>query len=316
MISIVFGDESYLIEKKLKEICSRNKEALLTRFDGLDSNFNLSDVISTCKNVNIFSSSNLVFVKDPLFLTKKIDDDYTELIEYCHKPVYETDLVFYTYNNNFQERLKIFKDISSNADVIKLNKLDSKNFYSYANASISEAKLNITKDAINYLINAVNYDLSLLYRNIDILKLYPDTIDLNVISKLISYSDEEDIYNLINALTNRNVSASIKSLNKLLNNDESILGIIALLSNQLRFLYMVDYYRSLGKKNNEIMNLVNTKSSYRIEKAIETLRKLNYKDIEYLLSKLSDLDYKCKFNSDLDQKLEFELFITGLFDKK
>ena len=87
-------------------------------------------------------------------------------------------------------------------------------------------------------------------------------------------------------------------------NDESILRLISSLASQLRFLYAVDYYRSNGKNTNEIMKILNVKSSYRIEKAFDSLKQVDAKTIESLLSKLSDLDYQCKSDYDIDDKLK------------
>ena len=96
--------------------------------------------------------------------------------------------------------------------------------------------------------------------------------------------------------------------------DESVLRLISTLANQLRFLYTVAYYSSLGKTTNDLMDIVNTKSSYRIEKAYDTLRNISMEEIEDLLTKLSDLDYKCKTNYDLTDQMNLELFIVSLLN--
>ena len=52
--------------------------------------------------------------------------------------------------------------------------------------------------------------------------------------------------------------------------DDNILGLIALLSNQLRLLYSISYYQSIGKTKNEIQELLNI-NPYRLQKAYESI---------------------------------------------
>lgn len=315
MISIIYGDETYLIQEKLSEITRKNSDSNILKLDGSDRGFSIAELVDSCRSFDLFSNKQLIFVKDPAFLIKKYDEnDINVLLDYCQKPNYETDLVFYTFDIIFNERLKVFKDIASNADVIKLSKLSKNEFFSYAKNIINNSNINIDKDAINILVNSVNFDLSLLKQNIEILKLYPDRVDSKALSHLITYSNEEDVFNLINALTTKQSSLAIKYANKLMDNDESILRLISTLASQLRFLYCVGYYQSQGKKTNEIMNILNVKSSYRIEKANESLKHIDLDEIEGLLSKLADLDYECKKDNDINDRLKLELFIVSMMN--
>ena len=313
MISILYGDEQYLVRQKLDEILAKNKDSVITKLDCNDKDFDINSIVDACKSVGLFDDKSLVLVKDPFFLSKKVDEHFLDnLLDYCHKPVYETDLVFYTFDNSFNERLKVFKDIASNADVLKMSQMSRNEFFNYARSTIKQANLNITKEAQELLINNANFDASLLNQNIEVLSLYPEQIDSKALVKLISFSSEEDVFNLINALTSKKASLAIKYANKLMANDESILRLIATLANQLRFLYSVAYYQKEGKSTSEIMNIVNTKSSYRIEKAYETLQEIDMNEIENLLSKLAGLDYKCKTEYDVSDKLKLDLFIVSL----
>ena len=94
-------------------------------------------------------------------------------------------------------------------------------------------------------------------------------------------------------------------------NDVNLL-IIALLSAQLRFLYTVGYYHSAGYKDSDIMDIVGTRSSFRLKKAYEALENFNLREIMQLLDKLCDLDYRFKIDSQIDEKLKLELFLMEL----
>ena len=115
---------------------------------------------------SLFSSGSLILVEEPDFLIRKYDDNKLEsLMKYVSNPIYETDLIFYTYNNNFNTRLKAYKTIHDNAQLINLNTLDYKNFNNYVKSRINEEKLNINSEALFALNNMCKRSATLFERN-------------------------------------------------------------------------------------------------------------------------------------------------------
>ena len=293
MIYLIFGSEIYLIDKKIKEISNKNKDADIVKVDASIKGFNYKQILESCMDVGLFASRSVV------------------LVEYCSKPIYENDLVFYTYDNDFKKVLKSYKDIVKNAQVFECN-ANPKTYYVDCLNIVKEKDLVLDKKVLNILIDSCSPSLTLFNQNLDVLCLYPDKLDEDVTKRLITSNNEENVFNLINALTKKNISSAIKSLNKIISNDNNINGLIALLASQLRFLYDVSYYNEKSYSINEIMEYTGVKNRYRIDKAFETLDNLNMKEIINLLSKLADLDYQSKTSSDLNDKLKMELFIVSL----
>ena len=143
------------------------------------------------------------------------------------------------------------------------------------------------------------------------MELYPDYIDLDVVNNLISMPNEDDVFSLINALTNKKVSLSIKYANKLLENNEPVLRLLSTIASQLRFIYEISYLESIHKSFQEICKMTNSKD-YRVQKALESLQMMNENDILKLQSKIADLDYKLKMNNEISEKLNLELLIVSL----
>lgn len=312
MIYVIYGSEPYLINNQLNEIINSHKDAFITRFNGLDSDFSVNTMLDACQSVGLFSDSSLVIVKDPYFLINKVDDKTIESINnYVLSQSYENTLVLYTLDNSFNTRSKLFKDILTNAQGIELNKLRKYDFYNYARGLIKNRISNISKDAIELLVKNSNYDISLLSCNLDVLELYPDYIDLDVVNNLISMPNEDDVFSLINALTNKKVSLSIKYANKLLENNEPVLRLLSTIASQLRFIYEISYLESIHKSFQEICKMTNSKD-YRVQKALESLQMMNENDILKLQSKIADLDYKLKMNNEISEKLNLELLIVSL----
>lgn len=313
MIYIISGSDSYLIDQKLNEIIKQNKDADILKVDASGKNFSYYEVLDSIGSVGLFASSSIVLVKDPSILKRKVDNDLSveQLIEYCRKPIYENVLVFYTYENDFKKTLKAYKDISKNADVIEL-KVDPKNFYSLCLDVAKKYSFKLDNNCFNIVYKACNNSLALFKQNMDILELYPDKITGDVVDALLISSNEENVFNLINALTNKKVSDSIYYAKRILSNDSNINGLISLLAGQLRFLYEVSFWSKTDSNPNYIADKMDVKSVYRVQKAFESLRYLKGNEIMSLLDKLANLDYKSKVNSDYDDTLKLELFIVGM----
>ena len=313
MIYIISGSDSYLIDQKLNEIIKQNKDADVIKVDASGKTFSYYEVLDSIGSVGLFASSSIVLVKDPSILKRKVDNDLSveQLIEYCKKPIYENVLVFYTYENDFKKTLKTYKDISKNADVIEL-KVDPKNFYSLCLDVAKKYSFKLDNNCFNIVYKACNNSLALFKQNMDILELYPDKITQDVVDTLLISSNEENVFNLINALTNKKVSDSIYYAKRILSNDSNINGLISLLAGQLRFLYEVSFWSKTDSNPNYIADKMDVKSVYRVQKAFESLRYLKGNEIMSLLDKLANLDYKSKVNSDYDDTLKLELFIVGM----
>ena len=311
MIYIIQGQEELFIRQRLDQIIRRN-EGEIFRFDGSEKDFTISAMLEACQGNSLFSSGSIVLVQNPFFLCKKIDEKSSnELLAYIGNPVFECQLVLYTLLNNFNQRLKIYKQISENAQVITLNSYDHKNFNTYMRSRVIEEKLSMDNDAIYLLGNLCKRNATLLNQNLEILKLYPEKIDSKAVSRLCTASDENDSFELINALTGKDVSKAVSIERKMLNENDSVLSLLGLLSNQLRFLYEIAYYQGIGKKRNEILELTGI-NEYRLNKANESLQKLNKEKIMEMLAKLSDLDVKCKSDNSIPGNTRFELFILEL----
>lgn len=315
MLYIIEGEEELFIKNKIKEIIKK-QDCEVIKFDGNSKDFNINEMLNACQSNNLFSQNSIVLVKDAPFLTKKYEDKQLEpLLDYVNNPSFECDLVFYTYENKHNGKLKAYKAISKNAQVIELNSYDYKNFNTYVNQQVNFNNLDINSDAI-YLLNTMcKRNATLLNQNIEILKNYPDKITTQVVNKLCTSSDDNNSFEMINALTNKDISKAIAIERQMLDENDSVISVIGLLASQLRFLYQLAYYVSIGKKKSEILEITKC-SEGRYNKSLDALRKLNMNQIINLLSKLSELDIQCKSDNSISDSSRFELFILNLLKKE
>lgn len=315
MIYVVYGNEEYLINKYLNSIIFENKNSDISKIDGSDKSFNIDELIDNYCNVGLLAENKLILVKNPYFLNKKIDDnELNKLKELIDNQSFESILVLYSYDGFINDKLKAFKEISNNAHINKFVQLKKQDFYRECYSILNENKLTLDKSLVNTLINSSNGSLTIFNQNIEVLSLYPEKIDIDVINGLLISNNDEEVFNLINAITNKNISLAIKYARKILKNDNNINGLLSLIAGQLRFLYEVSYLRNQGLSTNEIADRTSIKNSYRIEKAFESLNTLKENEILRLLDYLANLDLKIKTNAEIDDNLQLEMFIVRMMN--
>ena len=314
MIYLIQGQEEYFIRKKIEELSDPLKGDII-RMDGSDRGFSIDELIDSCEGNSLFSQHTVVLVNQPFFLIKKTDDKVLErLYSYLQNPLFETDLIFYTYENNFNSKFRAYKKIAENAQVITFRSYDQKNFSVYARQCIADEQLSISSEAIYRLISICYRNATLFHQNLEVLKLYPERIETEVIDRLCTQSHENDTFDMINALTSGDVSLTISAFRKLTQQSDSIVPAMHALAGQLRFLYYVAWLQSQGKRRNEILEITNA-NEYRLKMALQTLNKITMEQIIRLLYRLSQLDQKLKSDSSVPEDLRFELFLMELIKK-
>lgn len=310
MIYIVQGDEELFVKNKINEIVKDFSNAI--KIDANSKDFDYKDILEALNGNNLFCDSNIILVKDAPFLSKKVDEDsIEELLKYCENPIYENELIFYTLENNHNSKLKVYKKISENAEVIICNGLDYRNFDNYLRSEVKRFNIKLNNDCINHLSSICKRNATLLNQNLIILSNYPDVIDNKVIDKLCTSFDDDNAFELVNAIISSNVSNAIELERKMFNDNDSLMSIIGLLASQLRFLYQFRYMLDNNVSKKEILDTTKI-SEYRYNKTLALARNIKADKIMFLLAKLSDFDIKSKTNYSLSDKERFELFIIQL----
>jgi len=311
MIYILKGEEPVFVLNKLNELLDNDNEKV--RFDGSDKSFDVLEMLDACQSNSLFSSNTSVIVKDPPFLCKKVDEnDANRILDYINNPLYETDLILYTLDNKFNNKLKLFKDISNNCQIISFDSMKQKDFVVYCQSRLNESKLKLNKEAFQYLTDICKRNASLFESNLKILLLYPDNIDLSVIKALCTSSDEDISFDLVNAIINKDISKVI-SLQRTMSNDSND-SIIYLLAKQLRTLYHIRYLRDKGYSKSQISNETGINEN-RLYYIYMTIDKLSLNQIMQMLNELSKLDILSKSDNSISLESRFETFVLGMLKK-
>lgn len=332
MIYLIKGNDSFHIDKKINEIITKTKtnDFDIHRYDGKSRGFSLQELVDDLMTIPFFSGTKVVLYKNPAFIlndknnnetvednsNNTQEDDYAPFLNYIKNPVFETDLVIYSYEYSFKTNTKVYKEIIKNANVFDYQLPKPNDFRTEAINIINKSKLVIENDAREQLIINSNNDYKVLFDNIEKLLLYGEKIDKDAVSNLTDPYIEEQIFSLTNAIFDKDYTKTFRILNDFYTLNYSTFYLIAMLASQLRYLIQIAYYSSAHYSLDDIKRLTKTDKEYRIKKTLEIVRRFNGVDFLKYLNELSKLDISLKSNTGLDEKIRFELFLVYMMEGK
>ena len=311
---LLFGLENYLIDEKIKEIKDKIKieEDNIITFDlNFDS---ISSVLVEASTVSMFSDKKLIICDNSSFLTasKVISDneqkDLTKYLENQFKDVY---IIFIVRDEKIDSRKKISKLVNKVSKVYDCNKIESYRLSNYLGDYIRDKGYSISSSSIELIISKVGYELSNIIKELDKMFIYKgnDTkITKEDIDEVITNNLEKNIFELTNAIVNKEKNKINDIYNDLIKSGEDPIKLIVTLSNQFRLIMQVKLMRSGGYSEKEIVTILK-EHPYRINLAMKSA--YNIEDIKNILLKLSNLNFEI-VTGKIDKFFGFEMFLLNL----
>ena len=311
---LIFGLENYLIDEKINEIKTKVKveDENIIYYD-LSSD-SISSVLVEASTVSMFSNKKLIICDNSSFLssTKVIsEDDIKELTKYLENQFDDIYIIFIVREEKVDSRKKITKLITKISKVYDCNKIESYRLSNYIGDYISDKGYSISSSSVELIISKVGYELSNIIKELDKMFIYKGTdtkITKEDIDDVITNNLEKNIFELTNAIVNKEKSKVINIYNDLIKSGEDPIKLIVTLSNQFRLILQVKIMRNGGYSEKEIVSILK-EHPYRVNLAMKNA--YNVDDVKKILLKLSDLDYEI-VTGKTDKFFGFEMFLLNL----
>lgn len=308
MTYLLYGTNDYLINQEIKKLKEKNNitDNDVTRYDYTE--VLIKDIIDDATLVPLFSNKKMIIVDNStIFESTSKKEDTVVLEKYLSSVNDFTILIFIDKVDKLDERKKIYKLLKDNNSVIECNTLNVNNLVKEKFENYKIDSSTITK-----FINRVGTNPYNLINEIEKLKIFK--INEKVITeediKFASKNIEDNIFDLINYIVNKNSEKVIDIYNDLLSRGSEPIAILVLIANQFRIILQSKllYYKGYSEKD-----IASTLSihPYRVKLAIQNSR--NYSNellIEYI-DKLATLDYEIK-SGEKDADTGLELFLLGI----
>lgn len=320
-IYVLVGKEHELIQQKKEEI-------IFSVLSEEQREFNLSvhdmtevPVTKGLEDANTISfmpdEKKVVVLKDCYFLTAEkgnsdIDHDVDALENYIDNPNPDTVLLLIVPYEKLDGRRKITKTLKKKCQVFEMG-ISDKELPRWLQDQVIQRGYKIDTKASQKLISLVGNNLSTMTHELNKLCLYKaekKIITEEDVHLLVTKSTEENIFDMIEKVSRRQIGAALQMLKDLYIQKEDPIKIVALLGNQFRNIFHCQNMKARGYSSSDIASKLKM-HPFVVKKALDQAGLFTNEELKKILSKISELDKQMKSTST-DKKLLLDLFLSGL----
>ena len=322
-IQLLYGEEKYLLETKLKKMKKEFGELIKGINFILIDESNVSEIISDIETPAFGYEKKLIIARDTgLFKkekkTTKAKDTDTEpkkqntFVDKLAKYIVDNQNLFSNdvtliFVEEEPEKNALYKAIEKIGEVEEFESLKLPQLVDNIIKICSAYKVKIDKDTAKYFIECCGTNMQDLINEIRKLIEYAGTdgiITKEAIDKLSIKQIESVIFDLTDNLGKRDIEKSLEVLNNLLYAKEPIQKILITLYNHFKKLYIVKIAERSGKDLATAMNL-KPNQMFLTTKYKMQARYFKEQELRMILQELTDLDANYKMGTiDLNIGLE------------
>jgi len=244
MIIFLYGEDTYRTREKLKEIIERykkiHKSGLNLKYldfskkESEEASFaNFKDGI---RQISMFKEKKLAVITNP-FLNTSFKEMFLKEVKDFIK---SDDLILLCQEGKVNGNDSLFKFLKKNVKCQEFNSLGGQKLKNWIKKEFEKYKAKIETPALEKLIDYVGNDLWRLSNEIKKLVSYKNgEIKIEDIQLLVRSKIETDIFKTIDAIAQKNKKQALKLLHKHLENGDSPLYLLSMISYQFRNLLIV-----------------------------------------------------------------------------
>lgn len=300
---LIKGSDAFLRQKSVEMITNhalKIKDLNLATFN--DENTDTSAIISACQSIPMLDEHRVVVLKD---IAVKKTEELNPLLNYLKKPLNSTILVIVDSVGN-----SAYKKLESLCEIVDCSPMDTALLGKLVATQLNAFGVKINSDALEKLVSYCNNDYTRI--NNEVIKLgnllhSGEVVTLEVVEQNVHREVEYDIFELSNAVVNKNGKKAMEIVEQLLLRKESPqVLIMMILSNFRRMFYAV----SSKDSNATIASKLGIKE-YAVKIARETGARFSLPKLKKALDLGANLDYQIKSGSMSDKNALY-YFITGV----
>lgn len=300
---LLYSDDVSLLNNevlKLKNSLNISDESIYYDID------NISDIVVEASTVGMFNPYKFIVIDCSSY--KDID---ISLLEDYFKSYNVNSYLIFIYKGTIDSRKKLFKLISDNGIVMKL---DISNDYlnDFVNDYLKKNNYRMEGTTISYFLSRCGNNIDNIKNELDKLMLYKldeKIINNDDISLLIQESSDDSVFELVSAFLKNDSRKAMKLYYEFINDGMDVSQIVAIIASQIRLLFQVKRLYNEGKSNDEIAKILEFRSVYRVKYLLNDAYLYSDNDLVKYLSNLADIDKAIKTGT-MDGKILLELFIA------
>ena len=303
---LIISDDKVVIDLKIKEIINNIKEED-KEIIKMDLTINtIDDVLEELNTCNFLSNMKVIILYNSLFIEgdSSFDKDIKRIDKYLDE---KSDNVFIMIAEKKSSK-KSISDLLSKVKVIE----EDISRESLVKSNLEGFKMEAS--TINYFIELCHNNNEKIINELNKLKAYkyddPNRfIYRDDVDKVVFVEYDDNIFDLVNAITAKNKVKALELYQRLIEKEESVV-LIASIASKIRMLYTVKVLKDKRMSNQEMAEMLNVKPGA-ISISLRDCDNFSSKTLLKLLYELSKIDYKSKTTTN-DLDLEFKLFLASI----
>ena len=291
------------------------------RLDGLTTTFD--EIMNACETMPFMGDKKVVVVYRAAFLKDKSDSVgtkvYNDMLKYLKDlPPYTVLIMYYLFNDKRDTPKKStkLKSLEKVSKVVYFDKLKKDRYYKKVEEVFKEKGKEIGKIELRYFAEKVQNNFDIIRREADKLISYAENRAINKldIDKLIPNSSEDDIFDLVDFISQKKVEKTLDLLYDLLSKSDQHMLIISNIENNFKRLYEIKVMSQSGMNTNDVSSKFKL-PTFVCEKLINQASKFSVKQLQKIMEICLGTENKLK-TSGVDKNMEMELMIFNIFMTK
>ncbi|MFW2491374.1 DNA polymerase III subunit delta [Clostridium chromiireducens] len=305
-----------------REVAEEVKELNLIKIDGMNTSFD--DIMNACETMPFMGEKKVVVVYRASFLQDKSDSSgtkiYNNIKDYVlNLPPYTILIMYYLLSDKRDRpnKNKKLTTLGKTLPIVHCDKLKKDKYLKKVSDIFKEKGKQIGRVELSYFCEKVPNNFDIIKREADKLISYCDSRDIKKedINLLISNSNEDDIFDLVELIAIKKVDKAIDIMKEILYKSDQHMLIISAIQKHFLRLYEMKCKLIKGKKVEDFM------VEYRLpqfvcEKLVTQTNRFTEKQLAELIRLCVKTETKLK-STGIDKSMEMEfLLINTLTVKK
>ena len=252
----------------------------------------ITELVSLCKRYPINSKYQTVFLKEAQDLSRQIE----VLSEYALNPMMSTVLIINYKYKRLDKRKKLFKNIQKFGIILDCKKMYENKIPMWITDVLKKDNYTIDYKSSFILTEYLGNDLNKINNQLNKLKILcskEKIIDSKLIEKNIGISKEYNVFELRNAIGQKNFKKSIEISNYLSSNTSKH-PVQLILSSIFNYFIQIFQLHCINNKSESNISKVLGINPYFVNEYLNASKKYSMKNISKIISLINECDLKSK----------------------
>lgn len=281
------------------------------------------EVLNACETLPFMSEKKVVLIYRASFLDDREgkgegEKVYKFLEKYINSiPSYCVLILYYVFQSDRDKPSFKVKKLDGKADVVKVDKLRGEELRGRVKKIFEDKGKDISKAELAIFCNEIQSNMDIIENEVEKLCTYTGEREITKedIYLLAPQKNENDIFNLVDAISQGNIKSSLDILNELIFRGEQESHILYMIQRQYKLLLDVKLQLLRGENKNTISKELRL-NPFICEKLMYQCRSFSLEYLETMLKESLKCEKRMKTLS-LDLKTEMEMLIVkGAVEKK